>query len=120
MKHIVGLLKLEWMTGDDGRIAFWKVVTLSAGGFCAGLAVGAYRQGGLVPALPWLVTLAIVLLFASHSLKGLSVWAKAKLAPTVSGSTTVTGDLSQMIRAVREQRDFAKGVDDGPEVEKVS
>lgn len=106
MRHWLGLLRLEFMTGEDGRLAFWKMVTVAAGVFCAALAVGAYRQGGLVAALPWLVSLAVVLLFASHSLKGLSVWAKSKAVPTVTGATATTINAAEVVKAIKAEPDY--------------
>jgi len=101
VKHWLDLLRLGWMTGADGRVSFWKMTVVAGGFFAGALAVMSYRSGGIVAALPWLVTLAIVLLFGAHSLQGLKVWAQTKPGPQMSAHVGASIDGAQMVELAK-------------------
>lgn len=110
------LLALSWLTGEDGRPAFWKLAFMFVSGLLAAVTVMAYRSGGIVAALPWLFAWATLLLFGSFGLKGLSMWQKGKHTANLSASvnTQVTGDLAAVVKAIRERRDEESGTEATP------
>lgn len=95
------LVLLRWLTGTDGRPAFWKLAHLVNTALLG--AVTYWCRHSLPECLPWLVSWAVLTIFGSHSVKGLQLYAAAKMQPTVSGNTTVTIDAAKL-EAVRAAR----------------
>lgn len=116
MRHWFGVLRLEWLTGEDGRVAFWKLAFMFVSGLLAAVTVMTYLSGGIVAALPWLFAWATLLLFGSFGLKGLSMWQKGKHTEhlTASINTQVTGDLAAVMKAIRERRNDEDGTEATP------
>lgn len=106
----------EWTGfGDgDGNLSFNKSVTAVSLGTFAYAVVHALNPS-------WaLLSFGIVVIGAGFGLKGYLGWVNRNAThATISDSLSITGDLSQMIRAARERRDFGKGIDEGDVVEDV-
>jgi hypothetical protein len=68
------LFTLQWLTGEDGRVSFSKLVLVVVLGFETLLMVYLVRSDNLVAALWPLVWLFALTIAGSHGIKGLQLW----------------------------------------------
>lgn len=67
----------QWLTGEDGRPAFYKIAYLAVLLAFFAVTVACIVRNIVLDALPWLVTWATVMLMASHGKKGIDQLVKA-------------------------------------------
>jgi hypothetical protein len=116
MRTWLDLIRLQWLTGPDARPAFYKMVLVAGGVWLAALTVYCARTGTLAACIWPLVSLAIVLVFGAHGLKGLAVWAASKAPPVVTGTTaaTVSLDATALAQTILKRRDPVAGYEATP------
>jgi hypothetical protein len=100
------LLKLQWLTGDDGRISFSKLVLVVLIGMVGVLVWHIVDSPSLTEALWPLVWLFALLLAGSHGIKGLQLW--------FSAARLKTEGRSSINRVVIERRNETEGIDPSP------
>lgn len=80
MNQWLDLLTLKWLTGDDGRPAFYKIAYLVVLLAFLLTVLACILRNIVLDALPWLVAWATLMLFASHGIKGIDRFVKLKAA----------------------------------------
>lgn len=106
MKTWQCLVNLYWLTGDDGRVSFSKLVLVALMWMLGILLWRLVDSPNLVDALWPLVWLFALLLAGSYGLKGLSLWFNAAKLRTEGVSVNQ--------RLVVENRDPVEGIDPSP------
>lgn len=101
------LIRLQWLTGKDGRPAFWKLQHLANTATFTGTVYCACVTGLLVSALPWLFAWATLLILTGFGFKGAQLWAekgKPNIDLTGNTDTKLTGDLAAIAKEVLQRR----------------
>ncbi len=103
MKALKCLVTLQWLTGEDGRVSFTKMVTVVLVAMLGVLLWHVVDSPDLVDALWPLVWLFALTYAGSYGIKGLQLW---------FGSARVSLDAKTALqRSVLERRDPVEGID---------
>lgn len=70
--------KIDFMSGEDGRLAFWKVVIVAV------IASYLFPFFGVIP-----LGVASLVVFGSHALKGLRMWVEVARTRSFTEQSTV-------------------------------
>lgn len=104
MKLWLSLLKLEWLTGEDGRIAFYKLATIVHTQIFLAYAVGLFVEGQLGERMLWSVLWVAMLLGSVFGLKGLRM-AFLTIASAVGLKAEIKGSLVDVVKEIRGKKD---------------
>lgn len=106
MRIWLDLLALRWLTGHDGRPAFWKLDHMQATAWVWMVTIMLHLDGSLAACMWQLLSGQTMLVGAGHGLKGYLGYIGSKAAPTVTGSTNtqVSADLTKITEAIMKRR----------------
>lgn len=99
------LVTLQWLTGEDGRVSYSKLVQMVLLWMLGVLLWHVVDSEHLVAALWPLVWLFALSYAGSYGLKGLQLWFNAAKLKT---------DGAAMLQAVKDRRDPDAGIDPSP------
>lgn len=99
------LITLAWLTGDDGRVAFWKLAYITILVMVGVVIWHIVDSPNLVAAFWPLVWLIALLLAGSFGIKGLQLWFQAAKLRTNAISDTTRID---------SRRDHEQGIEPAP------
>ena len=105
MRVVRDLFRLSWLTGEDGRIAFWKLAYITLMSIVGVVVWHLVDSPELVTALWPLVWLIALMLAGAVGIKGLQLWFQAARL-----RTNAVSDLSR----IEQNRDQNLGIEPTP------
>jgi len=113
------VLRAQWITGEDGRPAFWKIAHIGNAALLIAVCYWCHVEGTLTSCLGWLFAWSVLSLYASQGLKGLALYKDAKADAKVTAQLTATSvidptKLAEIIAQRRHPRGFGGDQPDPP------